>query len=149
VPVVLDTLVEEVIATFRPRLERAGFEIVLDLQTPNRVTLDVDCVEQILVNLIGNAEKYAAAGKFLQVSTRATPGLVTMDVYDRGPGIPSHQAELVFAPFARLRDSLQDPTGTGIGLTIARRLALEHGGTCQWMPSERGAHFRCQLATGS
>jgi signal transduction histidine kinase len=148
VAVVLDALVEEVIATFRPRLERAGFEIVLDLQTPELVSLDVDCVEQILVNLIGNAEKYAAAGKFLQVSTRATPGLVTVDVWDRGPGIPSHQAEFVFAPFARLRDSLQDPTGTGIGLTIVRRLAHEHGGTCELISAELGAHFRCRLATG-
>lgn len=146
-PVVLDALVEEVIATFRPRLEQAGFEIHLDLQTPHLVSLDVDCVEQILVNLIGNAEKYAAEGKFLQVSTRATAKHVTIDVCDRGPGIPAHQAEHIFRPFARLRDSLEDPTGTGIGLTIARRLAQEQGGNCELMPTSRGACFRCQLAT--
>lgn len=143
--VVLDELVEQVLATFRPRLQRAGFRIDLNLQTPQTRQLDADAVEQILVNLIGNAEKYGASGKLLQLSTLAKDESVIIDVQDDGPGIAAHQRERIFEPFVRLSDGLEDPAGTGIGLTIVRQLAQEHGGTCELLPSERGAHFRCIL----
>ncbi len=145
-PVVLDELVEQVLATFRPRLLRAGFRIELNLQTPEPRQLDADAIEQILVNLIGNAEKYAASGKVLQVSTQASDECVIIDVQDQGPGIAAQHIERVFAPFVRLSDGLEDPAGTGIGLTIVRQLAQEHGGTCEVIPSAHGAHFRCKLS---
>lgn len=145
--VVLDELVEQVLATFRPRLQRAGFRIELNLHTPQPRQLDADAVEQILVNLIGNAEKYGASGKLLQLSTQTTGESVIIDVQDHGPGIAAHQRERIFEPFVRLSDGLEDPAGTGIGLTIVRQLAQEHGGTCELLPSERGAHFRCILST--
>lgn len=145
-PVVLDELVEQVLATFRPRLQRAGFRIDMNLQAPQRRQLDADAVEQILVNLISNAEKYGATGKLLKLSTQATDESVIIDVQDHGPGIAAHQRERVFEPFVRLSDGLADPAGTGIGLTIVRQLAQEHGGNCKLLSAERGAHFRCILS---
>ncbi len=147
--VVLDDLVEQVLATFRPRLQRAGFRIEMNLQTPRPRQLDADAVEQILVNLISNAEKYGASGKWLKLSTQATDESVIIDVQDHGPGIATHQRERIFEPFVRLSDGLEDPAGTGIGLTIVRQLAQEHGGTCELLSSERGAHFRCILSAPS
>ncbi len=144
-PAVLDELVEEVLVTFRPRLQHAGFSVELQLQTPEQRLLDTDAVEQILVNLIGNAEKYAAVGKYLRISTQSNEKDVTIDVQDHGPGVPAHQAERVFEPFVRLCDRLEDPSGTGIGLAIVRRLAQEHGGKCEIVPAPNGAHFRCRL----
>ncbi len=51
--------------------------------------------------------------------------------------------EQIFKPFVRMTDRLEDPAGTGIGLTIARDLARRHGGDCQLIDSSVGASFRC------
>lgn len=144
-PVVLDTLVSEVVDTFRPRLEQAEMEIALSLHAATCRKLDRDAVEQILVNLIGNAEKYASSGGYLRVATQETEDSVRIEVEDHGPGITSRQAQSIFEPFTRGSDRLQDPAGTGIGLTIVRELASKHGGTCELVDSPRGALFRCSL----
>ncbi len=85
--------------------------------------IDRSVVEQVLVNLIGNAEKYAASGKYLCVETKGDDRYFEILVSDRGPGIPTRMREQVFKPFVRMTDRLEDPAGTGIGLTIARELA--------------------------
>lgn len=141
----LDELVTEVVATFRPRLQRLGFHIDLDLQAAEPRLLPVDAVEQILVNLIGNAEKYAAAGGYLRIATRSEGDQIVIEVADAGPGIPASQRKRVFEPFVRLCDRLEFPAGTGIGLTIVRRLAHEHGGQCVVLPSAKGAVVQCAL----
>ncbi len=141
----LDSIVAETLATFEPKLCELGFEIHRVFNCEGKRMLDRGAVEQILVNLIGNAEKYAACGKYLQVATRAVDDQVEITVTDRGPGIPARMRELIFKPFVRLTDRLEDPTGTGIGLSIARELAKRHGGTCELLDSAEGAIFRCTL----
>lgn len=141
----LDQVVRDVVDTFRPRLAQAGFSIDLRLAASQWRLLDCDVVEQILVNLISNAEKYAASGGRLEIITHAHEDFVTFDVVDYGPGIPRRWAERIFAPFTRMSDRLEDPAGTGIGLTIVRQLAKEHGGNCVLLPTTTGASFRCRL----
>ncbi len=142
---VLDDVVRDVLATFRPRLEELGFKIVVELATPEKRVFDPDAVEQVLVNLIGNAQKYAADGKYLELSTRARQEKVEILVQDHGPGVPARMAEKIFSPFVRGSDRLEDPAGTGIGLTIVRDLARRHGGDCSLVESPRGAAFLCTL----
>jgi signal transduction histidine kinase len=146
----LDEIVRETLATFEPKLHELGFQIECDLQAPGPRLLDRGAVEQILVNLIGNAEKYAVAGKFLRVATSvagegADGAQVQVLVADRGPGVPARMREQIFVAFSRLADRLEDPAGTGIGLTIARDLARKHGGDCELVGSEVGAVFRLTL----
>ncbi|MFN3192262.1 MAG: sensor histidine kinase [Aureliella sp.] len=141
----LDAMVEEVVATFAPRFEEADFRIVLDLRTPNPRRMDTDAVEQILVNLIGNAEKYAMDGKQLSISTRGDEQNVLIDVVDNGPGIPRRLAKKVFLPFERGSNRIDAPAGTGIGLSIVKDLAVRHGGDCELLPATQGAAFRCRL----
>lgn len=143
--IVLDDLVDEVLSTFRPRLEELNFQVERDLNTPEPRELDQDAVEQILVNLIGNAEKYAATGKLLQISTKANEDEVEIVVRDAGQGVPRRMAERIFAPFVRLSDRLEDPAGTGIGLTIVRELARKHGGDCRLLSTSSGAAFCCTI----
>lgn len=144
-PEVLDQIVRETLAAFEPKLKELGFRIELDLQVTQRHELDRGSLEQILVNLISNVEKYAQDGRLLRIATRADGNRLSIDVSDHGPGIPARWQQRIFEPFVRLTDRLVDPTGTGIGLSIARDLARRHGGDCQLVPTAQGAMFRCEL----
>jgi signal transduction histidine kinase len=141
----LDRIVNETLATFEPKLRELGFQIERDLKVSQPRALDRGSVEQILVNLISNVEKYAVEGKYLCLATRAEDERVIIDVIDHGPGIPTHWQQRIFEPFVRLTDRLVDPTGTGIGLSIARELARRQGGSCDLITSSVGATFRCEL----
>jgi signal transduction histidine kinase len=64
---------------------------------------------------------------------------VTVRVRDAGPGIPPEELEKVFEPFYRLEGSRsRDTGGTGLGLTIARNIAEQHGGTLRLHNLEAG-----------
>jgi signal transduction histidine kinase len=92
---------------------------------------DRDAAEQILLNLLDNACKYAAGGGEITVLlTDGRPsGSVDLRVLDRGPGVPRDQRELIFEKFHRVDDALTaDKAGTGLGLSIARQLARGLGG---------------------
>lgn len=86
---------------------------------------DRDKVDQILVNLIGNAIKFTEPGGRIDVRCCAADERVHVDVVDTGCGIPADQLESVFEPFVQLaaRREPRDVQGTGLGLAIARRLA--------------------------
>ena len=103
--------------------------------------VDGDAVSQIVVNLIDNAVKYAADGKQLDVRVAADGTVV---VADRGPGIPKRDRERVFERFYRCDDSLAaKSSGSGLGLSIARRLAEGMGGHLVCMArAGGGAEFR-------
>ena len=145
-PEELDAIIAETLATFEPKLEELGFTVDRKFNCPGKRMLDRGAVEQILVNLIGNAEKYAASGKYLRIETAATDGVVSFTITDHGPGIPTRMREQIFKPFVRMNDRLEDPAGTGIGLTIARELSRRHGGDCALLTTDPGASFRCTLA---
>lgn len=125
-------VIDEVIATavehFRPGLEKLGFAIEFEGDASATCGFDPDALEQILINLISNVEKYAPEGKFLGIKSRLDGPECRIEVCDRGSGIPSGQDEWIFQPFERLSDKLSDAAGTGIGLNIARNLARMHGG---------------------
>ena len=88
--------------------------------------VDRDAVSQIVVNLVDNAVKYAADGKRLDVRVDAQG---TVSVADRGPGVPKRDRERVFERFYRCDESLAaKSSGSGLGLSIARRLAEGMGG---------------------
>ena len=151
-PKVADDIVRETLEHFRPALEAQ--EIAIDFQpgASKSVRLDADFLEQILGNLLGNVEKYAASGKSLEISTSQDQHLTTITVTDHGPGIPKNQREKIFKPFHRLSNKLSDGvSGTGIGLTIARDLARRHGGdlTLSESKNPQGCHFTLTLKTES
>lgn len=140
-----DAIVQRIADSFSPALQSLGIEAHLQLDAPNRVALDKDVVELVLVNLLSNVEKYASSGDRVDIRTRQSDSFVTIDVVDSGPGISKTHAKRVFEPFARLDDSLSAPAGTGLGLAIARNSARRHGGDLVLIPGNRGAHFRLTL----
>jgi signal transduction histidine kinase len=83
-------------------------------------------ISRAVANLIENAMKYAGAAR---VHLARESDHVVITVEDDGPGIPTEQHEKVFAPFYRLEPSRnQDTGGVGLGLSVARTIAREHGG---------------------
>jgi signal transduction histidine kinase len=142
---VVDEIVRNVLAQFEVALSRHEIEIELTATAPRAISVDVDALEQILVNLISNVEKYATDGKLLCVKTTQTDAAVVIQVGDRGPGIPADQHETVFQPFYRLSNNIEDVAGTGIGLAIARELAQLMGGSLKIVESETGCTFELML----
>ncbi|MGQ3215343.1 ATP-binding protein [Shinella sp.] len=83
-------------------------------------------LRRALRNLIENAVRY---GGVARVSVAASDSEVRISIEDDGPGIPENQLEAVFSPFLRLEDSRNRQTGgVGLGLSIARAIAHQHGG---------------------
>jgi PAS domain S-box-containing protein len=108
------------------------------------VYADPDKVEQVLTNLVENAVKYSQGGT-VTVTGSATDDAVEVAVRDQGVGIPTDQLPLIFTKFYR-RAGQGAPTGTGLGLFIARGLVEAHGGRI-WADSApgRGSELRFRL----
>ncbi len=138
----IDRVISNTIENFRPALESKHVVIEFASGAGDEVLFDADILEQIVNNLISNVEKYATCGKYLKIETSRDGERALIRVSDRGPGIPARERKRVFLPFTRLGNRLTDGiSGTGIGLAIARDLAVLHGGTLELQPAERGAVF--------
>jgi two-component system OmpR family sensor kinase len=96
------------------------------------VTIEADprLLGRALSNLLRNAQKYATGR--IAVAAGRIGGQVTIAVEDDGPGIPDEERERIFEPFYRLDRSRDRATGGfGLGLSIARKAVLRHGGSLQ------------------
>jgi two-component system sensor histidine kinase KdpD len=85
--------------------------------------------EQVPVNVLDNAAKYALPGTPVRVAARAQGGAAVLEVSDEGPGIPEAERERVFDMFHRVEAGDRDQAGTGLGLAICRGLLEAQGGT--------------------
>ena len=141
----VDEVVRRVVEQFVPMLERLNIKLELLLDSESPVRVDEDVVEQILVNLISNVEKYAADGGLLKIETSCENSTTRIVVTDAGRGIPLAMQRAVFEPFVRVSSRLEDAAGTGIGMSIARDLARLHGGDLRIVDSESGASFCVEL----
>ncbi len=130
----------EWIDTRRPALESSGNKIRLTLPEEYPVIhADPDALTQILLNLLSNAEKYSPQESEIEVQLSTTPRDTHIDILDRGQGIPPGSEEKIFEPFHRADDALHSETqGTGLGLSLARGLARDHGGDIICRPRPGG-----------
>ena len=135
--------------THAPRVKEAGLALQRALPAePVMVSTDRDAVEQIVLNLIDNACKYAADGGEIEVALAAlAKGGANVIVSDRGPGVPVEHRERIFEKFHRVDDALTaEKTGAGLGLSIARQLARGLGGDLRYEPRQgAGAQFVLEL----
>ena len=100
------------------------------------VRVDGQQVEHALVNLLENALKYSPSEEPVRVQVTGTPSEVHVRVIDRGPGVPSDEAERIFEPFQR-GERTGGARGAGLGLAIARGFAQANGGRV-WVESRSG-----------
>jgi signal transduction histidine kinase len=103
---------------------------------------DARQLSRVLENLISNAQRYAATRVTVGVAADRTAGQAVVEVVDDGPGIPPADRERVFERFTRLDAARGRETGgAGLGLAIAREVAIAHDGTLRVGESEAGARL--------
>jgi PAS domain S-box-containing protein len=129
-PVELRTVVNEAIEAVRPLIEQNQHELLLDIpEEPVFLDADATRLGQMLLNLINNAAKYTDRGGKIWVSASVEDGTVTMRVKDDGIGIPAEMLTRIFDMFTQVdRTKEHMEGGLGIGLTLAQRLVMLHGG---------------------
>jgi signal transduction histidine kinase len=103
---------------------------------------DKDRLDQVVTNLLGNAIKFSPPEGTVTIRVRALSEGVECRVIDSGPGIPADQVDRIFDKFHQVAGPSKKKGGTGLGLTIARALVVEHNGRI-WAESVlgRGSQF--------
>ena len=93
------------------------------------ITADRSRLEQVMMNVIGNAIKYTPDGGHIDITAGAADGQVWMEVSDDGIGIPEKDRDRVFDRFYRVdKARSRESGGTGLGLSIAREIVVRHNG---------------------
>ncbi len=90
-----------------------------------KIWVDPDCLEKIVMNLLSNAFKYTPPGKSIQVTIRSDEKLVTLEVRDQGAGVSGEKQKNLFVRFASFNEDKSKPS-TGIGLSMVKDLADKH-----------------------
>jgi two-component system sensor histidine kinase KdpD len=120
---------DEVIGAALARLEGRWREHTVNTSLPADLPLalvDGVLLEQVIINLMENAVKYAPAGTPIDLVASATDREVVVEIADRGPGIPIGEESLIFDKFYRGKFAREG--GVGLGLTICRGIVEAHGG---------------------
>ena len=153
-PFRLDTALRDIVLLMTPVAEEKGLKLDLVLPKDPLPPLrgDADKLRQVLFNLLSNAVKFTESGG-VTLRVTAAPGpeegscRILFAVEDTGPGIAPEALERIFAPFQQADvQTARLHGGTGLGLTISRRLASLMGGTLTAQSAPRqGAVFRLEL----
>jgi len=107
------------------------------------VWADHDRLEQVFVNLLGNAFGHNPPGTRVAITAaRGEPGELVLSVTDDGAGMPP---ELAAGPFEPARRRRTPTSGAGLGLSISRGIVAAHGGQIELVPQDRGTCFRVRL----
>ena len=138
------TLVMEDLAEFTElELTQAGVDVKVEVENVPHIAVDRKQLRQALLNLIRNALDAMADGGTLMLKIALVDGgkVVEMSVADTGPGVQIGYEEQIFEPFFSTKES-----GTGLGLSLARRVAHEHGGELRHLHTPGGgATFALRL----
>ncbi len=150
-------LANEVLSLMMTQASERDLELRLEVPHPIPEVIETDLARarQILLNLVGNAIKFTASGA-IRLVLRAEPGAganrrcLCFDVIDTGIGIPPEKLGLIFEPFIQADGSTtRQYGGTGLGLTISRRLALLLGGDVEVQSAVGlGSTFTLRLPAG-
>jgi two-component system sensor histidine kinase KdpD len=133
---------EDLLGAALQRVSGAMAHRVIDVQlAPDEplqlATFDFTQSLRVLVNLLENADKYSPPDQPIEVRTRRVHDEWHITVADRGPGIPDVEQDRIFEPFHRAGE-VPDANGAGLGLSIARRLAVLQGGRLEYAPRAQG-----------
>jgi signal transduction histidine kinase len=132
-------LLDRAYASFGEEARRREIDYRCEIVDRPVITTDGDRVLQIISNLLVNAFRWTPDGGRIDLALTASNGKVAVAVEDTGPGIGDEERDRIFRPFWS-----QDGGGTGLGLTIARELALALGGEIE-LASQPGHGSRFEL----
>lgn len=137
----LAPLVRQAVAAFEPLARHRRVEFALELDDALAVPVDPAALNQVLINLLGNAVKFGPERQRITLSLCANDGHALLAVADRGPGIPAAGRRVIWEPFIRLAADARRAPGTGIGLTVVRDLVRRMGGDV-WVEDRAGGGAR-------
>lgn len=137
----LDEVVAEALDLFRATHPGIGATVVPELERTPTLHIDRGKLQQVVLNLVGNACDALTEGGRITVRTRALPLGAALIVEDDGPGIPPDELGRIFEPFYTTKAE-----GMGLGLSIVRRIVELHHGSirCESAPGE-GTRFTVTL----
>lgn len=137
--IVIETLLEEIVDTYRTGEKAAACEFVLDPEPePSPVQADALRIAQVLGNLLENAVKYSGENVTIEAGTRREGDMVKVWVKDNGVGIAEKDLPHIFERFYRVdKGRSRESGGTGLGLSIVKHIVQLHGGQV-WAESCRG-----------
>ena len=142
----LNMLVHDCLALVRRQLARERVELVerLDPHLP-LVHVQASQIQQIILNLVQNSRDAVLASADVgrvEVRTHVVNGIVTLSLADDGPGVPAKLRERIFEPFFTTKERGK---GTGLGLTVCRTIATNHGGDLRIEDRDNGSCFVFEL----
>ena len=151
-PVDVEELARDVLATHAASLADGNIDAsVTSHDDVGPALADEDAIRRALNNLVANAIKYAADGRWIGVTIsrefRDGRDHIRIDVSDRGPGIAAGDLPHLFEPFYRGRDAMERQIhGNGLGLSLVARIAQAHGGSATVSSSpDAGATFTLRI----
>jgi signal transduction histidine kinase len=126
-------LIRDAVNALQAKAAAKGLTLSTDLPDGlPQVNIDSQRIRQVLNNLLANAVAHTGPGGRVTVAARLREGRVYVSVVDTGEGIPAEDLPYIFERFYRVDKSRARATGgSGLGLTIARRLVEAHGGTIE------------------
>jgi signal transduction histidine kinase len=123
------TFVLELVGRFEQQIDDRHTLVVEPIDQLVPVSVDSDRIEQVVINLLDNAVKYAPNGGKIRLKLTATDEGIRLHVHDPGIGLPPEEVESIFEPFGRAANAAaSDLPGLGLGLYISRNIIARHGG---------------------
>src|ERR671918_480598 len=135
----LGRVLDHAYGAFAEEARRRGIDYVLESDGAPVIVSDGDRVLQVISNLLSNAFRWTPDGGRIELELQVANGNVRVDVVDTGPGVPPSKQERIFEAVIS-----NDVNGTGLGLPIARELAVALGGQVE-LRSEPGEGSRFRL----
>ncbi len=127
----LEATAHEATELLRPLLDQAGLQVNIDLAALGGRTVpgDAQRLQQVFVNLLSNAAKYAPHGTTIGIGAERRDSQIEVWVEDAGPGLPEGDPQVLFERFRRGEASEPDAPGLGLGLWIVRSIVERHAGS--------------------
>jgi signal transduction histidine kinase len=124
-------VIEDVLSSYRYQIINSGFDIQTNIQTDlPPVLIDRDAMAQAISNLLDNAIKYSGEVKQISITTETVGSDLSIEIADRGVGIPSGEQAKIFEKFYRVGNGLvHDVKGSGLGLSLVKHIIEAHQGT--------------------
>jgi signal transduction histidine kinase len=144
----VDRFLTQLIEAHRVRIAAQGLKILTRIEPGDfSIRTDRDALEQVVLNLMDNVLKYAGTGEYIQFVLAREAQTVVLTICDDGPGIPKDLQEKVFDKFFRADSSLTaTQPGSGLGLSISRRILRDLGGDlCLEPGNETGCCFTARI----
>jgi signal transduction histidine kinase len=127
----MSEVIENVLLSYRYQIVNAGFDVQTNIQPDlPAVLIDRDAMSQAISNLLDNAIKYSREVKQLSITTARRGSDLSIEVADKGIGIPRAEQAKVFEKFYRVGNGLvHDVKGSGLGLSLVKHIVEAHQGT--------------------